>query len=142
MFQRTKVMELIKINIILKVILGILVKMNVEIALTHEWSKKKTTVRDMEQGIDQSTGDLPLWELMKRVLLKNDMCLEFLLDIRTSYWGWGYCIPQDEQSKDNVDVYRMNWDSRRHTRLHILNLEPLTWSQGTGRQAWEPLPQE
>lgn len=65
MFQRTKVMELIKINIILKVILGILVKMNVEIALTHEWSKKKTTVRDMEQGIDQSTGDLPLWELRR-----------------------------------------------------------------------------
>lgn len=134
-------MALIKINIILKVILGILVKMIVEIALTHEWSKK-TTVRGMEQEIDQSTGDLPLWELKKRVLLKNDMCLESLLDIRTSYWGWGSCIPQDEQSKDNLEVYIMNWDSRWHTRLHILNLEPLTWSQGTGRQAWELLPQE
>lgn len=43
-------MALIKINIILKVILGILVKMIVEIALTHEWSKK-TTVRGMEQEL-------------------------------------------------------------------------------------------
>lgn len=36
----------------------------------------------MEQGIDQTTGDLSLWELMKRAILKNDMCLESLLDIR------------------------------------------------------------
>lgn len=89
MLQRTKVMAIIKINIILKVILGILVKMNVEIALTHEWSEKKATVRDMEQRIDQTTADLLLWELMKRVILKNDMCLESLLDIRPSCWGLG-----------------------------------------------------
>lgn len=47
MLQRTKVMVLTKINIILKIILGILVKMNVEIALTHGWAEKKTTIRDM-----------------------------------------------------------------------------------------------